>query len=319
MGDSGGIRTVGYRAVMPSPDKPSPDKPSPDKPSPDMPSPGKPSPGKPSPDKPSSKAPSSAASPTALITGATSGIGFAFARHLATSGHRLVLVARDGERLDERRSELLNLGAKDVESIVADLADPAGRTLVANRLRATERPVDLLVNNAGSSLGVEFLQAREADLIAQVELNAVAVMSLMHAALPGMIDRGRGAVINVASTAGLVPGRGSTYGATKAFVVSLSEGMSMSLRGTGVRVQALCPGFVRTEFHQRAGIEMSGTPSWAYVDIDHLVDRSLADLRADRPLSIPGALYKAIYLVTKFAPRSFVRRGAARVKAKGRT
>jgi len=116
-----------------------------------------------------------------------------------------------------------------------------------------------------------------------------------------------------------VPGRGSTYGATKAFVISLSEGLAMSLRGTGVRVQALCPGFVRTEFHQRANIDMSSTPGWAYVDDDFLVATSMADLRANRPLSIPGVLYKSIYLATRLAPRALVRRGAAKVKAKGRT
>jgi uncharacterized protein len=123
----------------------------------------------------------------------------------------------------------------------------------------------------------------------------------------------------VASTAGLVPGRGSTYGAAKAFVISLSEGLAMSLRGTGVRVQALCPGFVRTEFHQRAKIDMSRTPGWAYVDVDYLVRTSLADLRANRPLSIPGALYKAIYMVTRLAPRPLVRRVASKVNTKGRT
>jgi uncharacterized protein len=137
--------------------------------------------------------------------------------------------------------------------------------------------------------------------------------------LPGMKARRHGGIINVASTAGLVPGRGSTYGASKAFVISLSEGLAMSLRGTGVRVQALCPGFVRTEFHDRAKIDMSSTPRWAYVDIDLVVTSSLADLRANRPLSIPGALYKAIYLAVRLTPRPLVRRVGSRVKSKGRT
>ncbi len=175
-------------------------------------------------------------------------------------------------------------------------------------------PIDLLVNNAGGTLPMDFLQATEADLIRQVELNAVSVMLLTHAVLPGMVARGHGGVINVASTAGLVPGRGSTYGASKAFVVSFSEGLSMALRGTGVRVQALCPGFVRTEFHQRAKIDMSRVPGWAYVDVDKLVAASMADLRANRPLSIPSALYKTMYLVTKLAPRALVRRGAATIQ-----
>lgn len=256
---------------------------------------------------------------TALITGATSGIGYAFARHLAADHHPLVLVARDGDRLAQRRTELLAAGAPDVDVIVADLSDPEARRPVVDRLRDDDRPIELLVNNAGSTLGVEFLQADPADLVRQVELNSIAVLVLTHAALPGMIGRGHGGVLNVASTAGLVPGRGSTYGATKAFVVSLSEGLAMSLRGTGVRVQALCPGFVRTEFHQRARIDMSSTPGWAYVDVDHLVTTALSDLRAGKPLSIPGLQYKAVYLFTKLAPRSLVRRSAAKVKAKGRT
>ncbi len=257
--------------------------------------------------------------PTALVTGSTSGIGYAFSRALARSGHALVIVARDADRLASRRTELLAMGSPDVQTIRADLTDRGERERVAERLRDRERPIDLLVNNAGSTLGVEFLQAADADLIAQVELNSVAVMSLTHAALPAMIDRGHGGIINVASTAGLVPGRGSTYGATKAFVISLSEGLAMSLRGTGVRVQALCPGFVRTEFHQRANIDMTATPDWAYVDDDHLVATSLADLRANRPLSIPGALYKSLYVITKVAPRGLVRRMASKVNAKGRT
>ena len=274
-----------------------------------------PPPSQPQPTRPARTPPTG----TALITGATSGIGHAFARHLAAESRPLVLVARDGDRLAQRRTELLAAGAPDVEVIVADLSDPDSRQVVVERLQDQGRPVELLVNNAGSTLGVEFLDAEAADLVRQIELNSVAVLVLTHAALPGMIARRRGGVLNVASTAGLVPGRGSTYGATKAFVVSLSEGLAMSLRGTGVQVQALCPGFVRTEFHQRASIDMSSTPSWAYVDVDTLVRTSLADLRTGKPLSIPGLQYKAVYLFTKLAPRALVRRAAAKVKAKGRT
>ncbi len=257
--------------------------------------------------------------PTALVTGATSGIGYAFARHLAADGYALVIVARDGARLNERRAALLGLGAPAVTTITADLTEPDQRQRVADRLAAADDPVDLLINNAGGTLGVEFLQAAPADLQRQVELNSVAVMLLMRAALPGMIARGHGGIINVASTAGLVPGRGSTYGATKAFVVSLSEAMAMAVKGTGVRVQALCPGFIRTEFHDRAGIDMSSTPNWAYVDIDLLVRTSLEDLRRNRVLSIPGALYKGIYVMTRIVPRPLVRAAASRVKSRGRT
>ena len=249
--------------------------------------------------------------PTALVTGATSGIGHAFTRHLAGAGYGLVIVARDHDRLEQRRAELLAMGSPQVQTITADLTDAEGRAVVANRLRDRGHPIDLLVNNAGGTLAMDFLEATEADLARQVELNAVSVMLLTHAVLPGMVEREHGGVINVASTAGLVPGRGSTYGASKAFVVSFSEGLATSLRGTGVRVQALCPGFVRTEFHDRAGIDMSRTPDWAYVDVDRLVATSMSDLRANRPLSIPSALYKTIYVVSKLAPRALVRRAAS--------
>ena len=206
-------------------------------------------------------------------------------------GYRLVLVARDGARLATRREELLAAGSPAIELIPADLTEPAQRTAVADRLRSGDAPVDLLVNNAGGTLGVDFIDAAEEDLIRQVDLLVMAVMVLTRAALPGMRARGHGGVINVASTAGLVSGRGSTYAASKAWVVSFSEGLAMQLRGTGVRIQALCPGFVRTEFHQRAHIDMSTTPAWAYLDVDkrgpHVARRSAGEpaaVRAGRPL-----------------------------------
>lgn len=256
--------------------------------------------------------------PLALITGATSGIGFAFARHLATAGYGLILVARDEARLAERRQVLLDAGAPEVHVIAADLTLPADRDRVAERLRS-DPPVDLLINNAGSTVGKEFEEADPAELVRQVELLTIAVMVLARAALPAMRQRGHGGIVNVASIAGLVPGRGSSYAAGKAFVIALSEGLAMSAKGSGVHIQALCPGFVRTEFHQRAGIDMSGTPAWMYVDEDHLVRTSLADLRANRPISIPGALYKAMYLASRVAPRSLVRAVGSRVKNRGRT
>ncbi len=257
--------------------------------------------------------------PTALITGASSGIGAAFARHLAVAGHRLVLVARDAERLAAARSGLRELGAPEVEVLGADLTDPADQTRVAERLAGVDEPVDLLINNAGTGLGHDFLDCTPAELTAQIALNTTAVVLLTRAVLPPMLDRGHGGVINVASIAGLLPGRGTTYPGSKAYVISFTEGLAASLAGTGVRVQALCPGFVRTEFHQRAGIDMTKVPGPAYVDVDQLVLRSLADLRSNRVLSVPGALYRGIAVFADLAPRSLVNRVAARVANGGRT
>ena len=256
---------------------------------------------------------------TALITGASSGIGAAFARHLAAAGHRLVLVARSTDRLGAARAGLIELGAPQVDVLGADLTDAAEAARVGQRLASTDDPVDLLVNNAGTGLGQDFLDCSPAELTTQIALNTTAVVLLTRAALPAMIARGHGGVINVASIAGLLPGRGTTYPGSKAFVISFTEGLAASLEGTGVRVQALCPGFVRTEFHRRAGIDMTKVPGPAYVDVDQLVQRSLADLRVNRVLSVPGALYKGVAVFADFAPRALVNRLAARVANRGRT
>ncbi len=255
--------------------------------------------------------------PTALVTGATAGIGAAFCRHLAASGHRLVIVARDAERLQQARATLLSFGAAGVEIIPADLTDQQQRAAVQARLRAGD--VDLLVNNAGIGLGKDFLHADEAELLQQLEINVTALVLLTHAALPAMIARGHGGVINVASVAGLIPGRGTTYAGSKAYVISFSEGLAMSLAGTGVRVQALCPGFVRTEFHQRAAIDMSKAPSAAYVDIDELVVTSLADLRANKIVSVPSRLYSSIAVLVRLLPRGLIRAVASKVNNNQRT
>lgn len=255
--------------------------------------------------------------PTALVTGATAGIGAAFTRHLAAAGYRLVIVARDEARLESSRVALLSFGAPEVEVIAADLTIPEQRAMVATRLTAD--PVDLLINNAGIGLGKDFLVATEAELLEQIEINVTAVTLLARAALPGMVERGSGGVINVASVAGLIPGRGTTYAGSKAFVISLSEGLAMSLVGTGVRVQALCPGFVRTEFHERAAIDMSAIKPGLYVDIDTLVVTSLADLRANRIVSVPGSLYRVLAIAVRLFPRRLVRNAAAKVNNSRRT
>lgn len=250
---------------------------------------------------------------TALVTGASSGIGAAFARRFAADGYALVIVARRTERLVALADELRAAGAPEVEILPADLATAPGREMVTTRLRSAPRPVDLLVNNAGIGLGKGLLAATAAEVRGQLELNTAAVLELTHAALPGMIGRGRGGVVNIASIAGLLPGRGSTYSASKAWVISFSEGMSMALAGTGVRMTVVCPGFVRTEFHSRAAIDMSGKPGWMYVPMATVVDSAMAALRANRPIVIPGALYRAIAIGAQLLPRSVVRALAYRI------
>lgn len=255
--------------------------------------------------------------PLALITGPTSGLGAGFARRYARDGYDLVLVARDAARLEQLAAELHDEVGVDVEVLPADLASAADRAKVADRLRAG---VQVLVNNAGFGTSGEFWTADLVQLQAQLDVNVTAVMELTHAALPSMIEAGRGTVINVASVAGLVPGRGSTYSASKAWVVSFTEGLANGLGGTGVGVHALCPGFVHTEFHARAGIDMAGTPSFLWLQVEDVVRECLADVAAGKVVIVPGLQYKVLTTGGRMAPRNLVRAMTKAVgKGRGRT
>ncbi|MCW2813475.1 MAG: Short-chain dehydrogenase/reductase [Nocardioides sp.] len=236
--------------------------------------------------------------PTALVTGATAGIGHAFAVHLARRGHDLVLVARNGARLDEVAGVLRTDHGVEVETLVADLVVPAELATVEARLRDRARPVDLLVNNAGFGLKKRFLDNPIEDEVAMLEVLVTAVLRLSHAALGPMTERGSGGVINVSSVAAFLP-RG-TYSATKAWVNSFSEWAANEYRGQGVTVMALCPGFTKTEFHER--MEVKRGDGFMWLDVDFLVAKALDDFDKGRVYSIPGAQYKAIAGLTRLIP-----------------
>lgn len=258
----------------------------------------------------SRRGPRGARDGTALVTGASSGIGAAFAEHLAVAGHDLVLVARDAGRLESLAERLRARYGVGVEVLVADLAATAERRRVAERLDAG-RPITLLVNNAGYATAGEFVDTDPAALRANYEVNMAAVLELTAAALPGMVARGRGDVVNVSSVAGFLPGRGSVYSAGKTYVTALSQNLALTLDGTGVRVMALCPGFTRTEFHARLGQERQG-PDWLWLDADTVVSEGLDDLEAGKAVSVPGAVYKTIVGATRMVPRALLRALAAR-------
>jgi short-subunit dehydrogenase len=244
--------------------------------------------------------------PTALVTGATSGLGLSFARRLAADGNDLVLVARDVGRLERVAGELRTAYGRRVEVLPADLADRQQLQRVADRVGDRSRPVDLLVNNAGFGLGHGFTDGPVADEERMLDVLVRAVLVLSHAAAAPMRDRGRGAIVNVSSVSGFVV-MGS-YSAAKAWVTTFSEGLANEIGRHGVQVTALCPGFVRTEFHQRAQMRMGQVPRFGWLDADDVVDACLADVRRGRVVSVPSARFKAVVALSRLAPRGVVRR-----------
>ncbi|MBQ0847023.1 SDR family oxidoreductase [Streptomyces sp. BH-SS-21] len=238
---------------------------------------------------------------TALITGSTAGIGAAFARRLAADGHNLVLVARDTKRLGEQATELHDRHGIEAEVLAADLATDEGIEAVAARVSDRKHAVDLLVNNAGFGNKGLYLDVPMADELRMLKVHCEAVLRLTSAAAEAMRERGRGGVVNVASMAAFTP-RG-TYGASKAWVVQFTQGVAKDLAGSGVRLMALCPGFVRTEFHERAGMGTDDIPDWMWLDADKVVTAGLADLARGKSLSIPDARYKVLAGLAKVTPR----------------
>jgi uncharacterized protein len=246
---------------------------------------------------------------TALVTGASSGLGAEFARQLAAEGFDLILVARDAERLAEAKESLEGRHPVAVEVLPADLVTDVGTIAVAERIADAQRPIDILVNNAGSGMyqvfGAGALDAEDR----QLDLNVRAVLRLTHAAVRAMSGRNSGRIINVSSIAGFVPrGSNATYSASKAWVTMFSEGLSVQLRGTGVTVTAVCPGFTRTEFHQRAKADMSHVPDRMWLDARDVVREGLADAFAGKPVSVPSRQYRRLLHVVRLLPRPLLRR-----------
>jgi uncharacterized protein len=246
---------------------------------------------------------------TALVTGATAGIGAAFARQLASRGYHLILIARDAIRLAAIADELAGAHGITARAVPADLATDEGVATVEELLSADAEPIDLLINNAGISLNSSFLRSSAEDEDRLIMVNVRAVMRLTHAALPAMVRRGHGAVINVSSASSFAPVMpGSTYPASKAWVTSFSESMSLAVRKAGVRVMVLCPGYTRTEFHSRQGIDMSKTPGWMWLDADAVVRAGLRDLARGKSVSVPNWKYKVAVFGMRHAPRRVFQR-----------
>jgi uncharacterized protein len=251
---------------------------------------------------------------TALVTGGTSGIGLTFARHLARRGYDIVLVARDVERLRQTADSVGTESGKHVEILRADLADRGDVDCVVDRISAQDRPVELLVNNAGFAVRQPLATADIAVHRAAMEVMCGAVLALGAAAARTMVARGHGTIINVSSTAGFMT-MGS-YSTMKTWVTAYSESLAVELRGTGVGVTALCPGWVRTEFHERAGIDQASIPSWLWADPDRVVAICLKDVARGRVISIPTARYKALMWCVRHLPRGVVRAISGKISSR---
>jgi short-subunit dehydrogenase len=250
---------------------------------------------------------------TALVTGATAGIGAEFARQLAARGDDIVLVARDTARLEATRAELADRYGVQVEVLPADLCTDEGCAAVVARISAADKPVDVLVNNAGFGMYRRFGESEIADEERQLDLNVRAVLRLTHAALRAMTARDSGQIINVSSVAGFVPrGGNATYSASKAYVTMFSEALAVQLDGTGVSVTAVCPGFTHTEFHERAHADMSHVPDRMWLDAATVVSEGLADAAKGKPISVPSRQYKTLVAAVRTIPRPILRRIMAR-------
>ena len=241
--------------------------------------------------------------PRTLITGASSGIGEAFARRLAADGHDLVLVARREDRLAALAQDLGRTHGVHAEVLVADLTEAEDLDRVAKRLASSDAPVAMLVNNAGFGAYGAFDDLPLDRQLAMIDLNVRALVRLTHAAVDPMRTRGTGTIVNVASTAAFQPDPyGAVYGATKGFVLQLTHSLHEELRGSGVRVMALAPGLTRTEFQETAEVDPDGLPRGAVMSPDEVVRVALRDLGRGRVVSVPGAVNRVMAASSSVSP-----------------
>lgn len=246
--------------------------------------------------------------PRALVTGASSGIGASFAEGLAKSGSDVVLIARNQDRLQATANLLRDRFDVVVETVVADLETADGIARVVELLQDNHNPIDFLVNNAGFGLKGDFVQTPVDKHLAVLNVNASAVLQLTHAALGKMLERGSGNILNVSSVAAFTPGvrPSSTYAASKAFVAAFSEGLAPAVRGTGVHISVVCPGWTKSSFHETAGIGASKIPSFLWLTPQFVAETALADHCAGKVVSVPGLAYKVIVGVSRAAPRPLI-------------
>lgn len=245
---------------------------------------------------------------TALVTGASSGLGAEFARQLAARGADLVLVARDRGALDALAVELRRRYAVAVEVLVADLTDRRQLARVERRVASSDAPIEVLVNNAGIGLPLAFERNDLDREVTHLRLHVEATMRLMHAALPAMLERGHGRILNVSSIAAFMPR--STYGAVKAWILSFSRWANARYGPRGVTVTAVCPGFVHTSFHERLGLPPGeeGIPGILWLDAEPVVRSALRDAAFGRAVSIPSLRYKVLARILPLLPASLTAR-----------
>jgi len=253
---------------------------------------------------------------TALITGATAGIGAAYTKLLAKNGFDLVLVARDLPRLNRFAKQLKLDYQIKVELIKADLTKPAQLSKVEKRLKNKSKPITVLINNAGFGIKDSFLDSsldREQELL---DVLVSAPMRLTHCALPLMVAKNNGVIVNVSSVASWIAG--GTYSAAKSYLTVFTEYLNNELKGSNVKTSALCPGFTRTEFHQRGRMSMKGLPAFMWLNSDKLVAKAWKDAVGGKAVSVPGWQYQLLTFVMRNAPRPMVRKIGMNVRAKQR-